>query len=68
MHRNDYPASTQPMPIARRTGLREMARRALDTVAPPAHDRQMLVKMGCGRASLVGDLRTHRVSEAYHLL
>ena len=70
MYRNDPAAPTQPLATVRRpgAGFRGLARHVLDAVAPPAQDRQLLVKMGCGRPSLIGDRRTLRVTEAYHLL
>ncbi|MDF0531873.1 hypothetical protein P0W64_20205 [Tsukamurella sp. 8F] len=62
-----YP--TQPLTAQPRNtapGLRGMVARALDGVAPRVPDRQVLVKMGCGRPSLVGD-RHNQVAWTYHI-
>ncbi|GAA4389809.1 hypothetical protein [Tsukamurella soli] len=64
-----YP--TQPLRLAPRPaakGLLGSLGRMLDGVAPRVEDRQVLVKMGCGRPSLVGDHRRHNhVTRAFHI-
>lgn len=73
--RNEYTnsnssAATQPIMIPKRqNGLRGAVNRVLDGVAPRVENRAMLVKMGCGRPSLVGDhTRGNHVTRAFHIL
>ena len=71
VHTTSNPAAaTQPIAIARReSGLRGAVNRVLDGVAPRVENRAMLVKMGCGRPSLVGDhSRGNHVTRSFHIL
>lgn len=72
--RNDHPTSnpdalTQPLSLPRRErGLRGRVNRVLDGFAPRVENRAMLVKMGRGRPSLVGDHRRgNHITQAFHL-
>ncbi len=62
---------TQPLKFSQRhqaKGLRGTINRILDDVAPKVEDRQLLVKMGCGRPSLMGDhTRNNHVTRAFHI-
>lgn len=64
-------AMTQPLSLAsarRERGLRGTVNRVLDNVAPRVENRAMLVKMGRGRPSLVGDHRRgNHITQAFHL-
>lgn len=72
--RNDTSASTpdamtQPLSLPRsERGLRGSVNRILDGFAPRVENRAMLVKMGRGRPSLVGDHRRgNHITQAFHL-
>ncbi len=69
-HSNSNPdALTQPLSVPRREhGLRGTVNRVLDGFAPRVENRAMLVKMGRGRPSLVGDHRRgNHITQAFHL-
>ncbi|KXP00680.1 hypothetical protein [Tsukamurella pseudospumae] len=68
-HRNDPTALTQPLSLPRRQGgVRGTVNRVLDGFAPRVENRTMLVKMGRGRPSLVGDHRRgNHITQAFHL-
>ncbi|WP_019204515.1 hypothetical protein [Tsukamurella sp. 1534] len=70
MHSDTSNAMTQPLSLAtrRERGIRGTVNRMLDTVAPRVENRAMLVKMGNGRPSLVGDHRRgNHITQAFHL-
>lgn len=70
--RNDHSNEmTQPLSLAaarRQRGVRGTVNRVLDGFAPRVDNRAMLVKMGRGRPSLVGDHRRgNHITQAFHL-
>ncbi|CAM3929919.1 MULTISPECIES: hypothetical protein [Tsukamurella] len=71
MRNNNANAMTQPLSLAtarRERGVRGTVNRILDGFAPRVENRAMLVKMGRGRPSLVGDhTRGNHITQAFHI-